>query len=79
MTEQEAKEVLKEYDAYMDTRNVQAHFASTSLGNWDSELSEKVAQAKIVLGKSQWQRSYNQLLTAHPTLPLCVYLKRRIK
>lgn len=79
MTEQEAKDILKQYDAYLDSRNVQAHFKSTSLGNWDSKLFERMKQAKIVLGKSQWQRTYKQLLTVHPTLPLCVYLKRRIK
>ncbi len=78
MTKQQAKDILKQYDAYLDSRNVQAHFKSTNLGHWDSELQHKYEEAKIVLGKSQWQRSYKQLLIDHPTMPLCYYMKKRI-
>lgn len=78
MTKQEAKEILQHYDAYLDRRNVQAHFASTNIGNWDNELFEKAHEAKIVLGKSQWQRSYKQLLIENPTMPLCYYMRKRI-
>ena len=79
MTKQEARDILKQYDAYLDKRNVQAHFKSTNLGDWDHDLEDKVKVAKIVLGKSQWQRTYKQLLLTHPNLPLCLYMKRRIK
>ncbi len=78
MTKQQAKDILKQYDAYLDSRNVQAHFPSTNLGHWDSELQNKYEQAKIVLGKSQWQRTYKQLLVNHPTMPLCYYMGKRI-
>lgn len=80
MTEKEAEEYLQWHRDKVAEYHYLAHFSSSKPFAVDyPNAYEKKNQALIVLGKHEYQRSYEQLLTVYPNLTEEQYKEKRIK
>lgn len=80
MTTKEANDYLKWYNDKIDEYHYTAHFTSSRPFHVDyPKAGDKWVEAKIKLGKFQWQRSYEQIKSVYPTITLDEYNERRKK
>ena len=78
MTKEEAEEYLRWYNGEAAESHYTAHFASSRPFAVDyPKAGEKRIQAKIVLGKHEYQRDYETLLRVYPQLSLEEHNKKR--
>ncbi len=78
MTKEEAEAYLRWYNDKAAEYHYTAHFASSRPFAVDyPEAGAKRSQAKIVLGKHEYQRDYETLLRVYPHLSLEEYNEKR--
>ncbi len=80
MTNQEARDYIYWYNNKVDEYHYKAHFKSSRPFHVDNPTAgDKLIEAKIQLGKFQWQRPYEDIKRIYPSVTLEIYNEYRKK